>query len=333
MTKKNTAKEFSDLLKRSNNIVITTHWNPDGDAIGSSMALFHFLKSLKKNVHVIIPNSFPDFLNWIPGIKSAIDFQKQERKAEKIIHNADLIFTLDFNTFKRLEKLGKILEKNPVPKVLIDHHRQPDNYAKYFFFDIKACSTCELIFEFIDLLGKKKLIDKKIASCIYTGIMTDTGSFRFRGVSPKTHLIISELLKTGIIPSDIHEEIYDSYSYERIKLLGYALNEKLKIIPGNDVAYFLLSEKDLDRFNYQKGDLEGVVNYPFSIKGIKVCALFNESDGFVKVSLRSKGKIDVNEFARKYFNGGGHINAAGGKSFVSINETEKLFVQKVKEII
>lgn len=328
---KDSPSTFKKALKKSQNIAIVTHWSPDGDAIGSSLALYHYLLKLEKSVKVIVPNAYPDFLHWMPGNKQVINFQENEKKAEKALNSADLIFTLDFNSYKRLEKLGEILEKATAPKVLIDHHQQPDDYPTYYFHDVAACSTCELVFDFIAALGDKAFIDKKIAACIYTGIMTDTGSFRYPSVTAHTHYIVSELLKTGMVHSDIHSAVYDSYSLNRLKLLGFALNEKLKLIEGYPVAYFTLNEKELSKFNYQKGDIEGLVNYPFSIKGIKVCALFNESDGYVKISFRSKGKYDVNTFARTYFNGGGHINAAGGKSTESLEQTEARFVELVKK--
>lgn len=330
--KKDSFRKFNKLLKNTKNITIVTHWSPDGDAIGSSLGLYHFLLKLGKKPHVIVPNAFPDFLNWMPGTKSILNFQENEAKAIKILNSTDLIFTLDFNSYKRLEKLGNLLAENKAPKVLIDHHQEPDNYASYYFHDEKACSTCELIFDFIKGLGGAKLVDKKIAACLYTGLMTDTGSFRYPSVNSNTHLILSELLKTGIKPSDIHSEVYDSYTLNRLKLLGFALNEKLHLLEGYPVAYFVLSEKELHQFDYRKGDLEGLVNYPFSIKGIKVCALLNEAEGFVKMSFRSKGTIDMNKFARAYFSGGGHINAAGGKSAESLRQTESKFRDLVKTL-
>ena len=329
---KDSFQKFKKLLKTSQKIAIVTHWSPDGDAMGSSLGLYLFLLKLGKKVTVIVPNAYPEFLNWLPGNKQVLNFQENEPKSTKILNSADLIFTLDFNSYKRLEKLGGILEKTTAPKILIDHHQQPDNYATLYFHDVAACSTCELIYDFIVGLGEKKLIDKKIAACLYTGLMTDTGSFRYSSVTYKTHLILSELLKTGIVPSDIHSAVYDSYSFDRLKLLGFALNEKLKLVEGYPVAYFTLTEKELEKFNYQKGDVEGLVNYPFSIKGIKVCALFNESEGYVKISFRSKGKIDMNTFARSYFGGGGHINAAGGKSKDSLKDTENKFIELVKTL-
>jgi bifunctional oligoribonuclease and PAP phosphatase NrnA len=323
---------FRKLLKKTSKIAIVTHWNPDGDAIGSSLALYHFLVRIGKKVTVVIPNSFPDFLEWMPGSAKCLDFQENEAKATKLLNSAEVIFTLDFNSYKRLEKLGDILEKTTATKVLIDHHQQPDDYPDLYFHDVKACSTCELIFDFIEGLGQADLIDKKTAACLYTGLMTDTGSFRYPSVTARTHQILAALLHTGIVPSDIHSAVYDNYSVSRLKLLGYALAEKLKVIEDLPVAYFTLSEKELQRFDYQKGDTEGLVNYPFAIKGIKVCALFNESQGHVKISFRSKGKTDMNKFARKYFNGGGHVNAAGGRSELSLMETEKKFIALVKEL-
>lgn len=328
----NSFPEFKKLLSRSEKIVIVTHWSPDGDAMGSSLGLYHFLVKLGKAAKVVVPNDYPAFLNWLPGNNTVINFMTHEAKATKALLAADLVFTLDFNSFKRLEKLGDLMQQVKAPIVLMDHHRQPDTYASYFFYNVEACSTCELVFDFITGLGKKNLIDKKIAACLYTGFMTDTGLFRYPSVNARTHLVISELLKTGIVPNDIYSAVYDNYSYNRLRLLGYVLSEKLKLVEGYPVAYFAISEKELAAFDYEKGDLEGIVNYPFSIKGIKVCALFNETSDYIKLSFRSKGKIDVNKFARALFNGGGHMNAAGGKSTESLLATEQRFVSEIKKL-
>ncbi len=309
--------KFKALLKKSENVVIVTHYNPDGDAMGSSLALYNYLIKVGKNITVITPNDYPDFLQWLPGNKKVVEFSKNQKKAAALIANSDLIFTLDFNNYSRLEGLGELLKNSEAKKIIIDHHQQPDNYATLYYHDVKACSTCELVYEFIVGLGGKKLIDKGIASCLYTGIMTDTGSFRFDSVTPTTHHILAHLLETGIVPSDIHSAIYDTYSESRVKLLGYCLTEKMVVIPEMQTAYMALSEKELQRFNNQKGDTEGIVNYPFSIKGITFCAFFSEGEGKIKISFRSKGKFDVNQFARKHFNGGGHINAAGGRGNVN----------------
>jgi phosphoesterase RecJ-like protein len=314
---KDSFPKFKALIKKSNNIVIVTHYNPDGDAMGSSLALYNYLIKVGKSVTVITPNDYPEFLRWLPGNKKVVEFNSNQKKAATIISKSDLIFTLDFNNYSRLEGLGELLQNSTAKKILIDHHQQPDTYATLMFHDVKACSTCELVHEFIVGLGGKKLIDKNIAACLYTGIMTDTGSFRFDSVTPKTHLILADLLATGLTPSDIHSAIYDTYSESRVKLLGYCLTEKMVVIPELQTAYMALSEAELKRFNNQKGDTEGIVNYPFSIKGITFCAFFSEGEGKIKISFRSKGKFDVNQFARKHFNGGGHINAAGGRGNVT----------------
>ncbi len=310
---KDSFTKFKSLIQKSNHIVIVTHYSPDGDAMGSSLALYNYLIKLEKSVTVITPNEYPDFLHWLPGNKKVVIYSQNQKKAASLIAKSDLIFTLDFNNFSRLEGLGDVLKTSLAKKVIIDHHQQPDTYATLYYHDVKACSTCELVYEFICGLGGKKLIDKDIASCIYTGIMTDTGSFRFDSVTPTTHSILANLLATGITPSTIHSAIYDTYSESRVKLLGYCLTEKMVVLPEYHTAYISLSEKELQKFDYKKGDTEGIVNYPFSIKGITFCAFFSEGEGKIKISFRSKGKFDVNQFSRNHFNGGGHINAAGGR--------------------
>lgn len=330
---KDSFPKFKALLKRSQNIIIVTHWSPDGDAMGSSLALYNYLVKTGKKATVITPNDYPNFLHWLPGNNKVIDFLKSEKKATGLIKAADLIFTLDFNTFKRLEKLGEVLEKSTAPKVLIDHHQQPDNYAVLQYHDVKASSTCELVYELIVGLGGKKLIDKDIAACLYTGLMTDTGSFKYDSVTPQTHRIIAGLLETGLKISDVHSAVYDTYSEHRMRLLGYCLTEKMVVMPGYSTAYITLDDKEQERFHYQKGDTEGIVNYPFAIKGIRFCAFFSESksEGKIKVSFRSKGTFDVNKFARAHFSGGGHINAAGGKSDTSLKATIDKFVSLLPE--
>lgn len=323
-------KKLGDAIKKSKRIAIVTHMNPDGDAMGSSLALSLFLQKLKKEVKVIVPNAFPQFLAWMPDSKKALDFQLKEKVVKAFVRKCDLVFILDFNNFKRIEKLGDFLAETDVPKFMIDHHQQPDDLAKYYLHDVKACSTCELVYDLMKGMKHQKMLDKKIAECLYTGLMTDTGSFRFSSVTYKTHLILSELLKTGMVPSDVHSAIYDTYSRDRMKLLGHALH-KMHILPDNKTAYIALTGEELKQFNYQKGDTEGMVNYPFSIKGINFCALFMESDGYIKISFRSKGKLDVNKFARANFNGGGHINAAGGKSNLTLGDTVDKFVSLVSK--
>ena len=322
---------FKALIKKSNNIVIVTHWSPDGDAMGSSLGLYNYLIKIKKKTTVIVPNEYPEFLKWMPGDNKVLNHQSEPGKVEAIVQNADAIFTLDFNSYKRIEKLGEVVAASKAVKVLIDHHQQPDKFAKVVYHDVKACSTCEMVYNLIVGLGHKKLIDKKIAACLYTGVMTDTGSFRFPSVSSKTHLVIADLIKCGAVPSQIHEAIYDTYAYNRLKLIGYSILQKMIVLPGKNIAYLSLSDDELKQFDYQKGDTEGLVNYPLSMKGIKFSAYFAELDGKVKISFRSKGKFDVNQFARNYFNGGGHINAAGGKSDLSLTDTIAKFLEIVSQ--
>jgi phosphoesterase RecJ-like protein len=320
---------FKALIKKSNNIVIVTHWSPDGDAMGSSLGLYNYLLKIKKKVTVIVPNEYPEFLKWLPGDNKVLNHQTDAGKVESVVKKADAVFTLDFNSYKRIEKLGEVIAASTAVKVLIDHHQQPEKFAKVVYHDVKACSTCEMVYNLIIGLGHKKLIDKKIAACLYTGIMTDTGSFRFPSVSSHTHLILADLIKCGAVPSQIHEAIYDTYAYNRLKLIGYSILQKMMVLPGKNVAYISLSEDELKQFNYQKGDTEGLVNYPLTMKGIKFSAYFAEMDGKVKISFRSKGKFDVNQFARTHFSGGGHINAAGGKSDLSLNDTIAKFLEIV----
>jgi phosphoesterase RecJ-like protein len=324
---KNSASQFKKAIDKANSIAIITHWSPDGDAMGSSLALYHFLKLMKKKVKVIVPNEYPNFLKWLPGNKEVLNHSNERKKTENYIIKSDLIFTLDFNAVSRIEELGKVIVKNPCVKIMIDHHQQPENYAQLYYHDVNASSTCELIYEFICLLKGKNLINTKIATCIYTGILTDTGGFRFPSTSAKTHKIAADLIDKGINHSDIYNAIHDDNTENRLKLLGYCLSEKMQVFPEFKAALISLSQKEQDQFNFQRGDTEGIVNYPLSIRGVKLSAFFAERDGIIKISFRSKGKFDVNIFARKHFSGGGHKNAAGGKSNDKMEETLKKFKQ------
>lgn len=327
--KKDSVVKLKALLKKADQLVIVTHFSPDGDAMGSSLALYNYLLKLKKKVTVVVPNEYPEFLHWMPGDGKVVNHQAEPEKVAKLMQKADAIFTLDFNSFKRLEKLGEIVSASKAVKILVDHHQQPDKFAQIVFHDVKACSTCELVYDMIVALGGKKLIDKKIASCLYTGLMTDTGSFRFSSVTAKTHLILADLLQKGVVPNQIHEAVYDTYATNRLKLLGHSLSQKMVVMPEKHLAFISLSHDELNHFDYQKGDTEGLVNYPLSINGIKFSGFFVEMDGKIKISFRSKGKFDVNQFARTYFSGGGHINAAGGKSDLNLNETITRFLSIV----
>ncbi|MCE9538136.1 MAG: bifunctional oligoribonuclease/PAP phosphatase NrnA, partial [Bacteroidetes bacterium] len=308
----NQLKEIKELLSKPKNIVIVTHWSPDGDAMGSSLGLYNYLTQKKHKVTVITPNDYPSFLYWLPGNKSVINFSTKAKEAKATVAKANIIFCLDFNSLKRIDALGDEVGKSKAKKCIIDHHLQPEDFADFMLHDIKACSTCELIHDFIELMGDKKLINKNIANCLYTGIMTDTGSFRFPSTTSKTHRIIAELIEAGAENSEIHNRIYDDNTEDKLRLLGFCLAEKLTVLKEYGTAFFSLRSDELKHFNYRKGDTEGVVNYALSIEGIRFAAFFVERDGIIKTSFRSKGDFNVNLFSRKHFSGGGHANAAGG---------------------
>ena len=319
--------EVKSLLKEPKSIVIVPHINPDGDAIGSTLGLWHFLNLKNHNATVIAPNDCPDFLKWIPGQNQILIHQNEPEVANKLIEEADLIFTLDFNSLKRIGDMGDIINQASGIKILIDHHQQPEDYAQYKYSDVQMSSTCEMVYNFIDFLGDTKSINSDIATCLYTGIMTDTGSFRYRSTTYKTHHIISKLIEKGADNTKIHNQVYDSSSADRLKLLGVAINNLVYLKEFN-TAYITLSQSELDQNQFKKGDTEGFVNYGLSIKGVKLAVIFIEkkAEEIVKISFRSKGDFSVNAFARQYFNGGGHTNAAGGKSDLSLNKTVDKFI-------
>lgn len=324
---KSDISDIKQLLSNPKQIVIVPHKNPDGDAIGSSLALYHYLIAKDHKVTVIAPNDYPEFLKWIPGESNIIIHEVETEKANTLIAQAELIFTLDFNALHRTGAMEHPLSKAKATKILIDHHQQPDNYAKYIYSDVTICSTCQMVYHFFEMLDDKKSINSKIATCLYVGIMTDTGSFRFSSTTATTHRVIADLIDKGAVNAEIHNQVYDNNSYDRLQLLGVALNN-LKVVPDLNTAYISLSQRELNKHNFTKGDTEGVVNYGLSIKGVKFAAIFIEhkQEGIIKISLRSKHNFDVNEFAREHFEGGGHINAAGGRSNLSLSETITKFV-------
>ena len=322
--------KIKNLISATKNIVIIPHKNPDGDAIGSCVGLGIFLKKLNHKVDIISPNKFPDFLRWMDSNNEIIIFSENENCLDKII-NADIIFTLDFNNLVRISTMKEHVEKSNAKIIMIDHHENPADYADFMYSVPKMSSTCEMIFHFINKLGYKNLIDSSISSCIYAGIMTDTGSFKFPSTTHVTHEVVSTLLKTGISHSEIHNQVYDNNRLERIKLLSFAL-EKIKVIENLNTCYITLSQKELNKFSYKKGDTEGIVNYGLSIKNIKFAAIFteNSNENIIKISLRSRGSFDVNKFSKEVFGGGGHKNAAGAISKKSLTKTIKYFLEKLK---
>jgi phosphoesterase RecJ-like protein len=319
-------KELKDFLQKPRNIVVIGHRNPDGDAMGSTLALSHYLKKKGHFPTVVVPNEYPEFLHWLPGSDKTYRFDWQNSQSVKAINKSELIFLLDFNALHRVGfDMEKTLEAYPNDFAMIDHHQQPDD-VKYMYSDTEICSTCQMVYQFIDMMGDVDLIDSDIATCLYTGIMTDTGSFRFRSTTSTTHRIIADLIDKGAENDRIHNNVYDDNSYGRLLLLGQALSN-LQIFPEYKTAFITLTDAEKKQFDFQKGDTEGVVNYALSLKNIVFAAIFIEDkeQGIIKMSLRSKGKFSVNQFARNHYNGGGHDNAAGGKSDLSMQETTKEF--------
>ena len=318
--------ELKAFLTTPKNIVIVGHRNPDGDAMGSTLALKFYLEKKGHNCKVVVPNEYPDFLHWLPGSDSTYRFDWQNNQSQKAIQNSDIIFLLDFNALHRVgSDMQKTLENYKNDFAMIDHHQQPDDVT-YMYSDTSICSTCQMVYQFIEMNNDLELIDADIATCLYTGIMTDTGSFRFRPTTSATHRIIADLIDKGAENDRIHNNVYDANSYNRLLLLGQALSN-LQILPSYKTAYITLTSEEKKRFDFQKGDTEGVVNYALSLKGIIFAAIFIEDSDqeIIKISFRSKGKFSVNQFARNHFSGGGHDNAAGGKSDLDMAKTVTKF--------
>lgn len=322
-------EEIKLAIQNSSKVIITTHKSPDGDAIGSSLALYHYLLNEGKKVEVVVPDDFPDFLKWMNGVESIICYDSQKEKATKEIESADLIFSLDYNGLARIGEMGDIVGKTQAIKIVVDHHQNPQEFANHYFVDTDCCSTAQLIYELIEQFGEQDKITKQMGECIYCGIMTDTGSFRFPSTTSKTHQIIAHLLKLGVNGSAIHQSVYDTYSSDRLRLLGYALTEKMKVFPDKATAYISLSKAELKEHNFKKGDTEGLVNYPLSINGIKRAVLITEKEQDVRFSFRSKDDVFVNELANQHFNGGGHVYAAGGTLQVGLDEA----IQKLEKVL
>lgn len=321
---------FQELVQKPQKVVITTHFKPDADALGSSLALSGFLVKLGHQVSVITPSDYPDFLNWMPGNNQVIVYEKGKTDfaSKKLIQEADLIFCLDFSALSRIHDLEKPISESKAIKVMVDHHTNPEDFADYALHNSKAASTTELIFDLIEMLGQKSLIDTEIGECIYAGLMTDTGSFRHPSTTARVHEIAGELISLGVNTNKIHRNIYDSFSEERLKFLGFMLSEKLKVLPEYKVAYFTVTKEELKRFNSQTGDTEGVVNYALSINGISMAAIIVERPEAIKMSFRSIESVAVNDIAAVHFSGGGHRNAAGGKTEgIGLAATEARFLE------
>lgn len=325
--------KIKSLLSEPKKIVIVPHRNPDGDAMGSTLGLYHFLLKLNHQVVVISPNEFPEFLEWLPAAEQVLIYEKQKLVTTKIINEAELIFTLDFNALHRVGEMENALKLADCPFVMIDHHQKPDDYAEFTYSATSFGSTCEMIYNFIAYLEQTSLIDKTIGTCLYTGILTDSGSFRYPKTTGKTHSIVAELIDLGVENTNIPNLLFDNNSYNRLQLLGRAL-QNMKVVEKYHTSYITLSQAELDEFHHVKGDTEGIVNYGLTIKGIVFAAIFieNKEENIIKISFRSQGDFDVNQFARDHFNGGGHRNAAGGKSELSMGETVTKFEDLVTKL-
>ena len=314
--------KLKKLLTTPKKVVIVPHKNPDGDAMGSTLGLCLFLKKKGHSATVITPNDYPEFLKWLPGNDEVINYEMENTISKNIISSADIIFTLDFNSLHRCGEMETPINNAKAVKIMIDHHQEPDSYADYTYSDVNMCSTSQMIYHFIEKMDDLNHIDIAIGEALYTGIMTDTASFRFPLTTSLTHKVIAQLLELGVQKSKIHNAVYDTNSFGRLQLLGCALNN-LKFLENYNTSYITLTNKELDFHGFKKGDTEGLVNYGLSLKGAKLAAIFIEhkQEGIIKISFRSKGSFNVNKFARNHFNGGGHNNASGGRSNLNLKDT------------
>jgi bifunctional oligoribonuclease and PAP phosphatase NrnA len=325
-------EEIYPQLSRSRKVVIIMHQKPDADAMGSSLGLYHFLRKLGHEPTVISPTNWAEWLKWMPGAAGVIDFEFSTEKATAVLEKAEWIFCLDFNTLARTRHMAPKLRKTTAVKVLVDHHQQPE--AEWFDYGVsntEKSSTCEMIYDLIVGSGHAGLIDRDIAACLYAGVMSDTGSFRFPGCSAAVHRMAAALKDTGINHTRIHENLFDNFLENRLRFTGFVLQNRMEIFYEHNAALIAIPWKDLVRYEIKTGDTEGLVNYPLSIQGIRMAALIIDRDEEVKCSFRSKGDFDVNVFARKYFEGGGHVNAAGGRSSETLEGTVQRFVEAIKE--
>ena len=320
------------LLLQPHDVVITTHQKPDGDAMGSSLGLYNFLIQFGHRVTVISPTNWASFLNWMPGTKNVLDYERQTEEANKAIDAADWIFCLDFNTLNRTKRMEEKLGNAPAKRILIDHHQQPqvDKFS-YGESDVNKSSTCEMVYDFIIASGHEDKINAEVAECLYAGVMTDTGSFRFPATTANVHKMVANLKERGLDHGPVHESLYDNFLENRFRFLGNALLNRMEVFYEYNTALIAIPQSDLIKYNIKTGDTEGLVNYPLSIQGIKLAAIIIDRGEERKSSFRSKDGFDVNTFARTYFNGGGHFNAAGGQNKESFEEVVAMFIKAMKE--
>lgn len=338
--------DFNKLLHMTNihtfiqpaqHVVLLTHQSPDGDAMGSSLAMYHYIKSLGKEAHVIVPNAFPEFLAWMPGADSVLLYDSQKAQADSYLEKADLVICTDFNAPSRIGALGDKMLTLACPKLMIDHHLHPSNFADFIVSEPEASSTCELVYEVLSTLNSQ--LSTPIATCLYTGLMTDTGNFSYNSNRPQIYSIISQLLAAGANKDEIYNAVFNQYSVDRMKMVGYCLYQKMRVFPEHHTALIYLSRKELYRFNFQKGDAEGIVNMPLQSKDIHYSVFMREDKATpdemeknggistkIKLSFRSQGDRPVNVFASEVFNGGGHANASGGEFYGPLQDAVQLFL-------
>lgn len=329
-------KAVEEYLEGSDKIVIITHVSPDGDAIGSSLGLYHYLSGQGYDVNVIVPNSFPDYLKWLKGAKDILEFEKYPDFAKQLIHDADLMFCLDFNIPKRTSLLGPIIENAEVRKIMLDHHPDPSDFCDITISLPQISSTSEIVFRLICRMGDFDQMSKDSAEAIYMGMMTDTGGFTYNSNDPQIYYIIGELLSKGINKDQIYSNVYNNYSADRYRMLGFVLSERMKIFEEYNTALVWMTKAEQERYNAKKGDTEGFANLPLDIKGISFAAFFREDENMIKISFRSQGTFPCNQFAAECFNGGGHLNASGGEYFGSLDDALKIFndnLPKYKDLL
>jgi phosphoesterase RecJ-like protein len=325
-------EDIYPLLVKPRKVVITMHQKPDADAMGSALGLFHFLKQLGHTPTVISPTNWADWLKWMPACSGVIDYEFSTEKANAVLDQAEWLFCLDFNVLSRTRHMASKLRKLTCEKILIDHHQQPESESfTYGVSNTEKSSTCEMVYDLITASGHAGKINKDVAVCLYAGVMSDTGSFRFPAASAAVHRMVGVLKDTGFNHTKIHEDLFDNFLENRLRFFGYVLQNKMEIYYEHNTALIAIPWKDLVRFEIKTGDTEGLVNFPLTIQGIRMAALIIDRDEEVKCSFRSKGDFDVNTFARKYFEGGGHFNAAGGRSSDNLEQTVQRFIQAVKE--
>ena len=319
--------EYKRLMSQPRRLVIVTHHTPDADALGSSLALAKYLKKKQHYVTVISPSTYPAFLDWMDEKREVCIYDTDTHEhCAQILQEADMLFLLDFSTYNRLQTMRVLVENSPAPRFVIDHHQNPEIDADFWFWDTKACSTCELVYQFIEDLGDKDCIDIPIGEYIYSGIVTDTSSFKRSSTTKKAHLISAALMDLGVCTNRVQRLIYDNFSEDRLHFIGHILKDKLHVLPEYHASYFLITSQELEEYHTQLGDTEGLVDYALSVKDTIIAGIFIEKPDCIKVSLRSAGDFAVNKIARQYFNGGGHLNSAAGTVHIPLEQAEQTFL-------